>query len=201
MEHVPGRHQLVLFAVLLEGGLAVLALGLGWLFGQPAWADLHWDPRDAALGALASLPLLLVFLICTRWPVGPLARIRQFADEVIRPLFAACRLPDLAVISLLAGFGEEMLFRGVIQGVLSRWLGPWTGVPLAGILFGLMHLITLSYAVMAALMGIYLGWVWAASENLLVVIVAHALYDFLALVYLVGTRPGQGLEGGTRQGS
>jgi membrane protease YdiL (CAAX protease family) len=185
----PGRRQLVLFAVLLEGGLAVLAWGLGCVVEQFVWEDFHWDFRwdlwDGALGVVASLPLLLVFLLCVRWPLGPLARIKQFADDVIRPLFAGCTPLDLALISVLAGIGEEMLFRGVIQGVLSRWLGPWPGIALASTLFGLLHLVTPTYAVMAALMGMYLGWVCIASDNLLVVIVAHALYDFLALLYLV----------------
>jgi membrane protease YdiL (CAAX protease family) len=186
----PGRRQLVLFAILLEGGLALLAWGLGWLLEQPAWESLHWDWQDAGLGIIASLPLLLTFLLCTRWPWGPLARIKQFADEVIRPLFASCTALDLAMISVLAGIGEELLFRGVIQGALSRWLGPWPGLTLASALFGLLHLVTPTYAVMAALMGMYLGWVWIASGNLLVVIVAHALYDFLALLYLVRS-PGE----------
>jgi membrane protease YdiL (CAAX protease family) len=188
MESAPGRRQLVLFALLLEGGLAVLAWGLGWLLEQPAWETLQWTWHDAALGVIVSLPLLLIFLLCTRWPLGPLARIKQVADEVIRPLFAACRLPDLALISLLAGLGEEMLFRGVFQGALSRWLGPWPGIILASTLFGLLHLVTPSYALMAALMGMYLGCVWIATGNLLVAIVAHALYDFLALCYLVRSR-------------
>ena len=31
----------------------------------------------------------------------------------------------------------------------------------------------------------YLGWLWLASDNLLVPIVTHAAYDFAALVYLL----------------
>ena len=35
------------------------------------------------------------------------------------------------------------------------------------------------------LMGLLLGGLWIATGNLLVPIVAHAVYDFLALVWLV----------------
>src|SRR5262249_40898930 len=92
---------------------------------------------------------------------------------------------DLAVISLVAGFGEEMLFRGVMQGVLGRWLGAGYGLTIAAVAFGLLHLITPTYALLATLCGVYFGGLILLTENLLVVIVPHALYDFLALLYLV----------------
>ncbi len=56
---------------------------------------------------------------------------------------------------------------------------------LASILFGLAHPLTTGYAVMAAIFGVYLGLLWLWSGNLLVAITAHAIYDFLALLYLV----------------
>ncbi len=179
------RREIILLAVLFEGGLGVLAAGTGWLIGSPPWTSLHWDVRDALYGIGATLPLLLIFLLCLRWPFGPLKRIKAFAGEVIKPLFRACSLLDLAAISLLAGLGEEMLFRGLLQDVLSRWLNPWIALVLASVLFGLLHLITPTYAVLAALMGAYLGWLYVRSGNLLVPVVAHALYDFFALSYFI----------------
>ena len=102
----------------------------------------------------------------------------------MRPLFGACSVLELAAICALAGFGEEMLFRGVAQPVLERWLGAWGSVAATNAIFGIMHLITPTYAVLAGLMGVYLSCLWMGCQNLLVVIVAHALYDFLALLYL-----------------
>ncbi|HEV3237849.1 MAG TPA: CPBP family intramembrane glutamic endopeptidase, partial [Gemmataceae bacterium] len=83
------------------------------------------------------------------------------------------------------GIGEEMLFRGFTQAALATWLGIWWALVLASVLFGLLHAITLTYAVLASLAGAYLGLVWIATDNLLAVIVAHALYDFVALTYLL----------------
>lgn len=200
MREEPDRYRLVLLAGAFEGGLAVLAWGLGLLLRHPVGREIRWDARDGALGAAACLPLLLLFMVCVRWPVGPLARIRRFSEEVIRPLFAPCAVMDLAAISLLAGVGEETLFRGVIQGALGRWLGPWTGLAMASVLFGLLHSITLTYAVLATLMGAFLGWLYVVNGNLLLVIVTHGLYDFVALLVLVkgprrpwgrATAPGQ----------
>src|SRR5262249_52313771 len=135
-----------------------------------------------------ALPLLGLFLIGRRWPVGPFRSIRTFLDEQARPVLAACAWPDLALISLAAGVGEEMLFRGVIQGALGRWLGPWTGWGAAGLLFGLVHPIPPGYILVAGLMGAYLGALWIVDGNLLSAMVAHGLYDFLALVLLLRER-------------
>ena len=183
------RRSVVLLGVLVEGGLAVLACLLGWALGQPVWERWHWNGWDAALGAGASLPMLLAFALCLWWPVGPLGRIRQFCDEVVRPLFAPCSVLDLAVISLLAGVGEEMLFRGVLQEVLSGWLNPWLGLAAASVVFGLFHPITPAYIVLAAAMGAYLGALWLATGNLLTVSITHGLYDFLILAYLTDKGP------------
>jgi membrane protease YdiL (CAAX protease family) len=179
------RAQVVWSAVLFEGGLGLLAWGLGWLLGHPPLAYFSWNWLDAALGAAASSPLLLLFAACVRWPVGPLRRIKEFSDEVVRPWFAPCTLLDLALISLAAGIGEEMLFRGLLQNLFRNWLGLWGGVAAASVLFGLLHLITPTYALMAAAIGVYLGCVQVATGNLLAVITTHALYDLIALVYLV----------------
>ena len=60
---------------------------------------------------------------------------------------------------------------------------------IASLLFGLLHPISLAYVVVAAALGAYLGLVWMYSGNLLTVVVAHALYDFVLLVYLVRRGP------------
>jgi hypothetical protein len=179
------RVQVVLFAVLFEAGLGGLAWGLGWLFEEPPLASFSWALAPLGTGALASLPLLLLFAACVRWPVGPLRQIRQFSDEVVRPWFAPCTILDLAAISLAAGLGEEMLFRGLLQGLFGRWWGPWPGILAASVLFGLLHFITPTYALLAGIIGLYLGWLQQTTGNLLAVVVTHSLYDFVALVWLL----------------
>jgi membrane protease YdiL (CAAX protease family) len=64
-------------------------------------------------------------------------------------------------------------------------MGAWRALAVTSGLFGLLHPITPAYIVMAGLLGAYLGAVWIVTGNLLTVIVAHALYDFLALRILL----------------
>lgn len=184
--------SVVVFAALFESALAPLALFVGWLLGQPALASFSWNARDAGIGVLAAFPMLAALAAALRWPIGPLARIERFFDKEVRPLLGNRPWSDLALISLAAGIGEEMLFRGVFQAAFGRWLRPGAGLAIASLLFGLLHPITLTYIVIAALMGAYLGVIWLLNGNLLTVMIAHAVYDFLALIVLfweTGTEP------------
>jgi len=112
--------------------------------------------------------------------------LNAYVREWVVPLFAGCSPWQLAVLSLLAGVSEEALFRGVVQGWLMRVSGSTVlGLVFASALFGLAHAITSTYAILAGLIGAYLGWLWLATDNLLTPTVAHAAYDFVALWYLL----------------
>ncbi len=100
-------------------------------------------------------------------------------------MFSGWSLSQLALISVVAGVAEEALFRGAIQGSLARGVGPKLALVIASVLFGAAHLITWTYAVMATVMGAYLGALWLWTGNLITPMVAHALYDFVALIYLL----------------
>jgi uncharacterized protein len=177
------------FLVLFEASLAPLALGLGWLVGQPPLEGFSWSLADAAIGALAAMPMFGLLLVGMSRPVGPLARIKQFFEEEARPIMVGRTRADLALLSLAAGIGEEMLFRGVIQAALTRWMGRWVGLVGGSLLFGLMHPISPTYIAIATAVGAYLGALWLIDGNLLSVIIAHAVYDFLALIVLAGDDP------------
>ena len=179
------RRKVLAIAVAFEGGLAALAWGLGAAFGIPAFGDLRFTGPAVLLGVAASLPLLAAVALAlrSRWP--PLARLRETVHRVVGELFADFSLVDLAIVSALAGIGEEALFRGFLQTALAGRLGTWTAVAVAGVLFGLAHFVSLTYAVYAALVGVYLGALMVLSDNLLVPVLVHALFDFVALAYLV----------------
>jgi uncharacterized protein len=188
-EDQPGREVIVMLAVFFEAGLAPLSLLLGWLFGHPPLEQFVWRSEDALIGFLATVPLVLMFLAMLRWPVGPLARVKKFCYHEVVPLLNDCSWSEIALVSLSAGVGEEMLFRGVIQTSIGSWLGVAWGLVLASLLFGLFHPISLTYMIIASILGVYLGSVFFANGNLLTSMVVHAIYDFAALGYLLRIRP------------
>ena len=196
-ETIPGGPLPFWVFVLLEACLIPVALVLGLIVRQPAFADFAFDRVAALRGVAAALPLIALMALAMRFPVGPLANIKDFLVHELVPTLERCRWPDLALVCVTAGFGEEMLFRGVIQGALSRLLGPAAGIAAASVLFGLFHPISLTYVIVAGALGAYLGIIWLTSGNLLTPIVAHAVYDFVTLLLLSRARA-TGAESGDR---
>ena len=199
---MPAPHNLVKMAMVFEGGLGVIAVGVGWALGRPLGELIDWTVTGAIWGAAAALPLMVLLLLCVRVPVWPFSEIAEVIDQTLAPMFRDIGLINLAMISALAGLGEELLFRGLLQQGLADWIGGpagvWIGLAAASIIFGLFHPVTPTYTVLATLMGVYLGWLWIDTENLLVPIAAHGVYDFLALAYMVKIR-GQRREANEEQ--
>jgi membrane protease YdiL (CAAX protease family) len=191
-DHDLPPQQLALMGVICEGGLALIAMGLGRWLGHPPQRAITWGLSGFGYGLLGSLPLLGFFWLCLRFPHGPLAELVEVVDRYLVPLFRPLMVWEVAVIAVLAGLGEEMLFRGVFQEEFAGWVkgpqGVIFGLLLASLLFGLLHFITPSYALFAGLTGLYLGGLCLLTRNLLVPITTHGVYDFLALVYLTRIR-------------
>ncbi|MGD9126067.1 MAG: CPBP family intramembrane metalloprotease [Planctomycetia bacterium] len=181
-----------LAAVLFEAFLAGIAAAGGYLLDFPVSKTFepHW--ADFGIGLAAALPFILLFLLICRIPIGPFRRLLQSIDQVVIPRFRGCHFTDLLAISITAGIGEEMLFRGLIQGYLTESIGGSFGIVVglvvASLLFALMHPMTATYAMVAGVISLYLGWIWLLTGNLLVPITAHAFYDFVVLIYLVRFR-------------
>lgn len=89
--------------------------------------------------------------------------------------------PVVIIISLGAGIGEELLFRGVLQ----RWIG----VAGQAIAFGLAHAgnAYIPQVLFATLLGVAFGMLYKRGWSLVTLMIAHTLYDFallsLALLY------------------
>ena len=180
-----GHHSFLRSAILFEGGVVLVALALGWLLGEPPFGTVRFGWGPLLWGTLATLPPLvaLSWLLLAR--NARVAGLVRTVEELIGPLFAGASSGALLLISILAGIGEESLFRGVLQSALAGPIGPWAALLLVSALFGLVHFVTATYAVLAGLIGLYLGWLFLRTDNVLVPIVVHALYDFVALSLLV----------------
>jgi uncharacterized protein len=178
--------------VLSECALLVAALAIGRLLGLHPFAHVHIDAAAAAYGLAATLPMLLVLWWCLRTSWAPVRRLVSLVEDFLRPYLRGASIGGIVLLSFMAGIGEEALFRGVIQAALAERLPGWIAVAIAALLFGAAHWLTPSYALLAGLIGVYLGVVFLLTENLLVPIAAHGLYDVVALSVLARSqrRPG-----------
>lgn len=179
------RREILTMIVLLEGSLGLIAWGAAWASGRILSEDLIWRPGTASLAIAATVPLYFAFLAVTRWPTRGFARIARVLDESMLPMFRKLGWIDLAIVAAFAGWGEELLFRAIVQDALVESLGVVGGVALASLAFGLVHAVTPTYFVAATSIGAYLGVLRIATDGLWAPVLVHALYDFLAFVHLV----------------
>jgi uncharacterized protein len=159
----------------------LLTLALGWESWRHVglWPALHWSFWCLPWGILAALPPALIILLlesrlCQR--LGWLREFRQQVTTLLASLLGDLRWPEMVALSCLAGFSEEVFFRGVLQ--------PEIGLTLASLVFGLLHAVSLPYLVWATLMGGYLGWLLHLTQNLWVPIMTHTFVDLIGLWYI-----------------
>lgn len=174
-------------ACYFEAALALLAIVLGWLFNVDPFADLYFDEGAFSKGILLTLPLLLLFFAIQQMPYAPLQQIRVLLVETLGARLYRCHWSDLLILATIAGFSEEVLFRGLLQPWLENLTSLTAGLLLSNVVFALVHAVTPMYAILAMLMGLYLGMGldYGGERNLLTPIVIHAFYDFIAFIVIL----------------
>lgn len=180
----PGRNHSspsLLWALALELGLGAIGVAVAWLAGLPLAPRLQVTSMSLLAGMAATLPMLgwLAIAIRSRWK--PLVEIRTLLEEILGRFLGDCTLGELALLALAAGLGEELLFRGTLQPLLQLWTSPSMALILTGLLFGLAHAMSITYFVLATLIGWYLGWIMMLCDSLIPPIIAHGLYDYVAI--------------------
>lgn len=178
------------FACGFEAMLLLLAGGLSRVLNQPWTGDLRWSLEASGWGLVAVGPLLGWFRLVLRAQRGPFAAVREFLEQRVQPFFADWSVPELAVLSLVAGLSEEVFFRAVLHGGLAPLLGQPFAILAASVAFGLCHPISLAYAASTSVVGVYFSGLWLWTGNLLAPVLAHAVYDFVALMFLLRRWPG-----------
>jgi membrane protease YdiL (CAAX protease family) len=139
--------------------------------------------------ALAGLAVLAVLLI-------PLGTALGFIQA------ASFKTPPVKMIELLLGIyfmvaiPEELLFRGIIQNLLQRYIpgrfGPWIGLALAALIFGFSHYNNFSppdwrYVWLATVAGLVYGAVYQITGRTTVSAMVHCGVNFIWAVVFYGT--------------
>jgi uncharacterized protein len=173
------------------GGVALLYLAivrgrvrvpLRW----PTVKDLQWMVGGSAL-ALAALIVggLAVTLLGVEVGTHQVQEIGMTDPEIFALL--------IPLSFLLIGPGEELLFRGVVQGRLRQAFGPVSAVTIAAVVFAAVHVAALTGPTHARLAGVAVlllpslvfGLSYERTRNIAVPAVIHGTYNatLLALSY------------------
>ena len=181
--------------------LAEQFLGYGILFGglllmfrlqyeRPFWRSLGWTGT--------SLPFL--WNVISGWAAALIVALMSYllhTPNVSTPLTEM--MQDRTSVILLATFGvtlgplcEELAFRGFLQPLLVRSLGPIPGILAASIPFGLLHFQEYGnswrHAVLIALAGASFGWMRQATGSTRASAIMHASYNALFFFVLLAQR-------------
>ncbi|CAB9528314.1 CAAX protease self-immunity [Seminavis robusta] len=175
-------------SLLILGSIAVAALVGTPRFGLGPGFDLSWSA--VGTGVLLTLPLgiLAALLDLVEERFQALKDVTKATQRSVLALLGGEFKPVIALVTSLAlgcvaGLGEEMLFRGVLQFELSARFGEVLAIGLSSVIFGLLHAVTPLYAILATLASVYFGAIYIWSSNLAVPIVTHAFYDLVALLF------------------
>jgi membrane protease YdiL (CAAX protease family) len=173
------RHRILLAAFIVEGGMLLAAFLLAKYFHISLSLSTDNLLRDILAGTFGAIPpfLLVLFILSERARSLSLCRsLRHTLMVELKMFLSGITVSDMLLISLLAGLGEELLFRGVLQVKL--------GIIAASIVFGLAHFISPAYVLVTMIMGCYIGSFYLISGSLLVPVTIHSVYDLAALLYL-----------------
>lgn len=136
-------------------------------------------------GLLAALPMILVLLAVRLMPWHWSRQLWRIPVRLIGPALKASPLASTLTIALMAGFSEELLFRGFLESWIGsrHWLA---GLILPNLLFGLLHSVTPAYAICAFFAGLYFSCLqrFSSEISLLSLMTTHAFYDLVALLWI-----------------
>lgn len=205
-----GRQALLLTQGMAGIGLAAGALTVPLLYQQPIRAYFAprrltsgWWPVGASGLLLCTVPLTSTLLswnaqlhLPASWQgLEHWARDQeQHAQRLLHGLtqFQSVFqfLAALLVLALLPTVAEEVIFRGVLQRQLGRWLGSaQASIWLTAVLFSALHVQFLGF-VPRLVLGLILGYLYAWSGNLVVPMVAHFIQNAGQLLLLWLTQQG-----------
>lgn len=91
---------------------------------------------------------------------------------------------SLLIIAVLPAITEEMLFRGGLQNLLTRWIkSPWPGIIITGFLFSIIHLSWYGFFARFFL-GIVLGLIFYYTQNIWLNILAHFINNAMVVTIM-----------------
>jgi membrane protease YdiL (CAAX protease family) len=173
----------MLLAATSASTFACIAIAAAW---RPPGvvASLRLGPSRADGSAVAAAVLGMVGLSLALGTTTELLHPRSEGGTMAQIAHALSSLPParlpLAVVAVAVapGIAEEMFFRGLLQTRLVACWGTWRAIAACAIGFGLVHLDPVQGAV-AAVSGLFLGWVAERLEGVRPTIAAHVANNAL----------------------
>lgn len=89
---------------------------------------------------------------------------------------------NLLLVAVLAGLGEELFFRGILQKIFGEWRNAILAIWMAAFIFSAIHLQFYGFFP-RMLLGAFFGYLLFWSGNLWLPILAHTVNNGLAVLF------------------
>jgi len=174
--------QFILYGFLLW----MLSVVFRRYYGRPFWQSLRWVRAEVSTPFLVTCGILLAFVVM----IASLLLRTPDIDSPMRQL-----LSDKSTVLLIAVFGttlgpvcEEIIFRGFLQPLLVRSMGPAPGILAAAVPFGLLHLQEYGnswrHGLLITLAGAAFGWMRHRTGSTKAAAIMHAAYNCVFFLLL-----------------
>lgn len=190
------RWPLVGFAYVVLGAVSLLAAwwrGVSPLSYPTPLLEQESDGTRLIYSALVGAAIAALAVALTRALVGRVEFITRLHDE-LRPLTHMMSGAVIVMLAVTSAFGEELLFRGLLQ--------PWIGLWAQALIFGALHQVggpsRWVWMTWATLMGLAFGAMYWCTGSLVGPFISHAAINGFNLVHLrdYDPRPPQKRLGG-----
>lgn len=188
--HAIPKKTVLKVALIAEG--AIILLSMLWSNLRQIQLPLDFTSQNLLMGVKASGPIIAfnfgIFAVLANRNVKYNV-YRTFRDQVVMPICAKLDVPSALAISLLSGTAEELFFRGVLLLELEPICGITFACVISSAIFAYVHFIGmvrhyLPLLIFYFLFGLYFAYVSLKTGNLVPVMTSHALYNFIAILYM-----------------
>jgi membrane protease YdiL (CAAX protease family) len=176
--------QIVLYALLLGALYLIIKLQ----YGRSFLNSLAWVNFSMGIGHLVFLGVALALIN----GIASVFLHTPDTDTPIKHLFnRRITAIEFGVIGVTIGpLCEELVFRGFIQPVVVRSLGPALGILITAVLFGSLHLAQNGFAwqsgLLITLAGVAFGWMRHLTGSTRASTIMHCAYNFTFFLAVFG---------------
>jgi uncharacterized protein len=182
----PLAQQLVGYVILFGALMLIFRLQ----YDRPFWQSLAWKPMRMPFGLIVMFGLLTALAVALLGTLIQTPNTENMITEMMRD-----RTSFLLVMIFGTTFGpvcEELAFRGFLQPVLVRSMGPVAGITMAAIPFGLLHYQEYGnswrHVVILSASGAAFGWMRHRTGSTKAAALMHASFNALAFMAVIAQR-------------
>ncbi len=121
---------------------------------------------------------LIISLAITYLPV-PESWIKML-NENSDAILSSGMFMQILTVAIIGPIAEELLFRGLMLGSLSKHCNKWLAIIATSLIFGLVHGHPIGI-IYASCLGILMGWLYCKTESLIAPIIFHMIYNLFSL--------------------